>query len=75
MSMGAGDRPGSREKARRFRERQRARGLRSVQIWVPNTRSPDFDKEAHRQSLAVSHYATAGADQAFIDAISNWDEV
>ncbi|MGB6768181.1 MAG: antitoxin MazE-like protein [Methyloceanibacter sp.] len=32
----------------------RARGLRPVQIWVPDTRTAEFRLEAHRQSRAVA---------------------
>jgi hypothetical protein len=42
-----------REKVRAHRERLRRRGLRPIQIWVPDVRSPRFVREAHRQSLVV----------------------
>ncbi|PYO45229.1 MAG: hypothetical protein DMD33_00165, partial [Gemmatimonadetes bacterium] len=32
----------SRQKVRAHRERLRAQGLRPIQIWVPDTRSPKF---------------------------------
>ncbi|MEE2968711.1 MAG: antitoxin MazE-like protein, partial [Pseudomonadota bacterium] len=32
----------SRKKVRNYRERMRARGLRPVQIWVPDTRTMNF---------------------------------
>jgi len=35
-------------------------------------RSPSFKAKAHRQSLAVAKSVHATADQAFIDAISDW---
>jgi hypothetical protein len=60
----------SREKARAYRERMRAKGLRPVQLWLPDTRTPEFAAEAHRQSLAVANSPTEAEDQAFIDAIS-----
>jgi len=59
-----------RDKVRRHRERMRASGLRPVQVWVPDTRTEGFRKDAHRQSLAVAKSAQARADQEFIDAIS-----
>ena len=40
-------------RVREHRRRLRAQGLRPVQIWVPDVRSPDFANEAHRQSEAV----------------------
>jgi hypothetical protein len=50
----------------------RQQGLRPIQIWVPDMRSPAFVAEAHRQSLAVAKSSHANEDQAFIDAISDW---
>ena len=64
------DRKPSRAKVRAHRERLRAQGLRPIQIWVPDVRSPSFRSEAHRQSAAITASAHAKEDQAFIDAIS-----
>ncbi len=64
----------SRDKVRAHRERMRARGLRPVQIWVPDTRTAAFKAEAHRQSLAVARSALARGDQEFIDAVSETGE-
>jgi hypothetical protein len=64
----------SRTKVREHRERLREQGLRPIQIWVPDVRSPTFRSEAHRQSTAVAASAHAAGDQAFIDAISNWGQ-
>ncbi len=64
----------SREKVRAHRGRLREKGLRPIQIWVPDTRAPGFRKEAHRQSLAVAASARARDDQTFIDAVSVWGD-
>jgi hypothetical protein len=61
----------SRDKVRAHRARLRRQGLRPIQIWVPDVRSPAFAREAHRQSVAVAGSPHAGADQAFIDAVSD----
>lgn len=61
----------SRDKVRSYRERMRARGLRPIQIGVPDTRTAAFRTEAHRQSLAMAQSARAREDQEFIDAISD----
>jgi hypothetical protein len=60
----------SRDKVRAHRERLRRQGLRPIQIWVPDVRSPAFAAAAHRQSLAVARSRHAVEDQAFIDAVS-----
>jgi hypothetical protein len=56
-------------KVQEHRDRLRAQGLRPIQIWVPDVRA-----EAHRQSLAVATSAHTAEDQAFIDAVSDWDD-
>jgi len=64
----------SRDKVRAHRKRLRQQGLRPIQIWVPDMRSPSFVQEAHRQSLAVARSPRAKEDQAFIDAVSDESE-
>ena len=61
---------GVNERVQEHRRRLRAQGLRPVQIWVPDVRSAEFEREAHRQSVAVAASEHAGDDQAFIDALS-----
>jgi hypothetical protein len=68
--MATSTRP-SREKVRAHRERLRQQGLRPIQIWVPDVRSPAFKAEARRQSLAVAQSPHSDEDQAFIDAVSD----
>jgi Protein of unknown function (DUF3018) len=64
----------SRVKVREHRQRLRRQGLRPIQIWVPDVRAPSFRSQARRQSLAVAASSSARADQAFIDAISEWSD-
>lgn len=53
----------------------RERGLRQIQMWVPDTRTEEFQREARRQSLAVAASDRAGDDQDFIEEISeDWPE-
>ena len=64
----------SRDKVRSYRERMRARGLRPIQIWVPDTRTAAFRVQAHLQSLAVAQSEFAHEDQDFVDAVSGLGE-
>jgi Protein of unknown function (DUF3018) len=50
----------------------RARGFRLVQMWLPDTRTPEFAAQAHSASLAVADSPTERDDQAFIDAVQGW---
>lgn len=59
---------------REARERLRAQGLRPIQIWVPDVRSPRFTSEARRQSLLANPGPLEAEDQAFVDAISIWPD-
>jgi hypothetical protein len=63
----------SRERSRTYYERQRAKGLRRKEFWVPDTRSPEFARQAHLDSLAIARSPTEAEDQAFVDAISEWN--
>jgi len=60
----------SRDKVRLHRERLRAQGLRSAQIWVPDVRARSLISVARKQSKAVADSRIARADQGFIDAVS-----
>ena len=63
-----------RERVSAYRARMRAQGLRPVQIWVPDVRSPDFAAEAHRQSALVAAADGATDDMDFVEAVSDgWD--
>jgi len=50
-----------RSRVAAHRAQLRARGLRPIQIWVPDTRAPGFAEEARRQSLLVA------AESDFVD--------
>jgi Protein of unknown function (DUF3018) len=66
----------NRQKTRDWRARMRARGLRPIQIWVPDTRAPGFAEEAARQALMAAQSQHEAGLQAFVDEISRdiWKE-
>jgi hypothetical protein len=64
----------TRDRVRTYRERLRSKGLRPLQIWVPDVRSPAFAAEAHRQSLAVAKSRMSAEDIAFVEAVSEFRE-
>ena len=66
----------ARERVRKHREALRARGLRPIQIWVPDTRRPGFAEEARRQCLAANNPAQDKEIFDFMDAVladAKWD--
>jgi type II secretory pathway component PulF len=57
---------GAAESTKRYRAKLRAQGLRPVQIWVPDTRSPKFAAECRRQSLLI---ASNAREDGLMDAL------
>ncbi len=67
-------RAANRRKVREHRQRLRAQGMRPIQIWVPDVRSPEFAAEARRQSLLVAQSPEEAEIQAFIDSVYEWPD-
>ena len=64
-----------RERVSEYRRRMRERGLRPLQVWVPDVRTATFEAEARRQSSLVAGAAENSDDLDFIEAVSTqWDE-
>ena len=64
-----------RQRVADYRRRMRERGLRPVQIWVPDVRSEAFALDARRQADALSSSAHEDDEQAFVEAASApWDD-
>jgi hypothetical protein len=57
------------ERVQKRRDALRAAGLRPIQIWVPDTRSPGFAEECRKQALAVMAADAADTELGdFLDA-------
>jgi len=55
-------------RVQKHRDALRRAGLRPVQIWVPDTRRPDFAEECRRQSRLAAEADMADTDmQHFMD--------
>lgn len=59
-------------RVRQHRARLRAKGLRPIQLWVPDTRTAEFQQRAHDVSRRISESSGAEADQSLIDEISDY---
>lgn len=64
----------SRGKVARHRETLRAKGLRPIQIWVPDPRNPAFRAEAERQSRLVAAAGDETETQEFLERVTDWDD-
>jgi hypothetical protein len=67
------------QRVQKHRDALRMAGLRPVQIWVPDTRRPDFAEECRRQCLLVAQVDSADAAmQQFMDEamaeVGGWTE-
>ena len=60
------------QRVRRSRERMRGRGLRLVQIWVPDTRAPGFAEELARQCRLLAEWEASPDGRA---EMAFWDQV
>jgi hypothetical protein len=67
-------RAATRVKVREHRQRLRAQGMRPIQIWVPDVRSPEFAAEARRQSRLVAQSPQETEIQDFIDSVFEWPD-
>lgn len=64
-----------RDRVGEYRRRMRERGLRPLQVWVPDVRTATFAAEARRQAALVAEAGESSDDQDFVEAISTrWDE-
>lgn len=66
--------PDVRKRVAAHRAELRKRGLRPIQIWVPDTRAPGFAEEARRQSRLVDADDEFGEVMGFIERNSAWPE-
>lgn len=66
----------SKHRVRKHREELRKKGLRPIQIWVPDVNAPGFAAEAHRQSQLANDAASAEV-QEWIDGINAemWEDI
>lgn len=62
-----------KEKQKRYRSRLRRKGLRPVQIWVPDTRAAGFSAECRKQARLASRSAQEQPALDFISEIAVWD--
>jgi hypothetical protein len=60
------------DKHKRFRMNQKAKGRRLLRIWVPDTRTPEFQAEARRQALLLRGAPEEAEALDFIEAVGDF---
>ena len=70
--VGSDKKAAARDRVRKHREMLRARGLRPIQMWVPDTRRPGFQEEIDRQCQAINN--SVGEEEAleFIESAMDY---
>jgi hypothetical protein len=62
------------QKMKQYRARMKQSGLRPVQIWVPDTRSPAIANELRRQSILASQGPDEQEILTILEEASAWDD-
>jgi hypothetical protein len=62
------------ERMRGYRARQKAAGMRLVQLWLPDTRSRRFAAECQRQSRLLKGDPAEERALEFIERAGAWNE-
>ncbi len=64
----------SRGRVAAHRAALRAKGLRPIQIWVPDTRAPGFAEEARRQSRLIAAEDDFDEVMDWMERQEDWDD-
>jgi hypothetical protein len=62
------------DKHKRFREAQKAKGLRLVRVWLPDPRASEFQAEARRQAALIRGTQEDSDALDFIEAVGDFRE-
>ena len=62
------------ERHRAYRARLKARGMRQVVLWVPDTHRPGFADEIRRQLARVEESPEDREALAFIEVAGDWSD-
>jgi hypothetical protein len=63
----------AKDRMKRYRSRKQATGMRLIQLWVPDTRSPRFAAEIRRRSRMLKGDPAEAEALEFIDRVADWE--
>ena len=63
-----------RERTAAYRSKMRAQGMRMIQLWLPDARSPKYRAAVDRQLRLLAQSAQEKRDQAFVESITEWND-
>jgi len=64
----------SRDRTTRYRQTLREKGLRPVQLWLPDTRAPAFAAKARQQCARINAADRAEGIMDWLERVSAFDE-
>jgi len=62
------------DKFRRYRARLKSKGLRQIQLWVPDTSHPGFQASLSRQLARIESAREDHEALDFIEEVADWDD-
>ena len=66
--------PTSRDRTTHYRQTLREKGLRPVQLWLPDTRTPEFAARARQQCARINAADRAEGMMDWVERVSVFDE-
>jgi len=63
-----------KQRVQSHRNRLRAAGLKPIQLWVPDPKTPGFAAECRRQSLIIQNDPAEMHDLEMMAEIADWGE-
>jgi hypothetical protein len=66
--------PTSRDRTIRYRQILRAKGPRPVQVWLPDTRVPEFAARARQQCARINAADRAEGVMSWLERVSVFDD-
>jgi Antitoxin MazE-like len=67
----------AKQKMSEYRQRMRAKGLRPIQLWVPDLRDPERIERLRAEVRALRHHPSSRDGNQFLDAalaeIEGWE--
>jgi hypothetical protein len=66
--------PTPRDRTTRYRQTLREKGLRPVQLWLPDTRTPEFAAQVRKQCARINAADRADGMMGWLEQVSVFDE-
>jgi hypothetical protein len=66
--------PTSGDRTTRYRQTLREKGLRPVQLWLPDTRAPEFAARARQQCARINAADRAEGMMSLLERVSVFDD-